>query len=478
VTRNSSAIWFFVLSTSLLLIVGCGGNSSTTATTPQSNPVPAVAALSPSAGTAGSPPQTLTINGTNFISTSTVTYNGTAHTATFVSSTQLTIVLSGSDQAKVGSFPVVVSNPTPGGGASNSVSFAVQSPVIVSDEVNNRVLIYDVPFSSDQNAQVVLGQANLTTAVQAMTAAGMNGPTATAVDGSGNLYVCDSGNNRVLQFQPPFTNGMNASLAIGQANLTSNASATTQKGLNSPNGLTFDNSGNLWVVDFGNNRVLEYEPPFTTNMNATVVIGQADFTSSATATTSTGFFLPSSDAFDTSGDLWVVDSANNRVLEFKTPLTTGMAASLVIGQPDFTSSGSANPPTAGSLNFPLGGITFDGTGNLWIGDTSNNRILEFKPTFSTGMNASMVLGQATFITAVATSTQSGLSSPFGVGFDTSGNLWAADGGNNRTLMYSPAFSAGQNATLVLGQPNFSAHGAANPPTASSENQPLGVTATF
>ena len=55
--------------------------------------------------------------GTGFISTSTVTYNGVAHTATFVSSTQLTIMLSASDQATAGSYPVVVTNPAPGGGA-------------------------------------------------------------------------------------------------------------------------------------------------------------------------------------------------------------------------------------------------------------------------------------------------------------------------------------------------------------------------
>jgi hypothetical protein len=90
------------------------------------NPAPTITSLSPSSAFAGAAAQTLTINGTNFVSTSTVTYNGAPHTATFVNSTQLTISLSASDQATGGAYPVVVTNPAPGGGASSPVNFTVQ----------------------------------------------------------------------------------------------------------------------------------------------------------------------------------------------------------------------------------------------------------------------------------------------------------------------------------------------------------------
>jgi len=78
--------------------------------------------------TAGAGAQTLTINGTGFLSSSTVTYNGVATTATYVSASQLTIPLTASDQAAAGNYPVVVTNPAPGGGASNSVNFTVNNP--------------------------------------------------------------------------------------------------------------------------------------------------------------------------------------------------------------------------------------------------------------------------------------------------------------------------------------------------------------
>ena len=114
-----------------------GGGSSKSATFTVNNPAPTISSLSPTSATAGAAAQTLTINGTDFVSISSVTYNGVAHTAKLSSSTQLTITLSASDQATAGTYPVVVTNPAPGGGASNAVNFTVSSannpvPVISS----------------------------------------------------------------------------------------------------------------------------------------------------------------------------------------------------------------------------------------------------------------------------------------------------------------------------------------------------------
>ncbi len=119
-----------------LILGGCGGGSSnngggstpTNPTTTPSNPTPTVSSLSPASATAGAAAQTLTITGTNFVSSSTVTYKGTAHTATFGSATSLTIPLTAADQAAAGTYPVVVTNPSPGGGSSTAVNFTVNNP--------------------------------------------------------------------------------------------------------------------------------------------------------------------------------------------------------------------------------------------------------------------------------------------------------------------------------------------------------------
>jgi uncharacterized repeat protein (TIGR03803 family) len=100
---------------------------SFTVTASAGNPVPTIAGLNPSSLAAGAVPQTLTINGTGFLDSSTVTFNGISHAATFVNASQLTISLTSADLATVGAYPVVVTNPAPGGGPSSPANFTVTS---------------------------------------------------------------------------------------------------------------------------------------------------------------------------------------------------------------------------------------------------------------------------------------------------------------------------------------------------------------
>jgi hypothetical protein len=107
-----------------------GGGSSVafSFTVSATNPVPTVISLSPASLTAGATAQTLTITGTGFLSGSTVTYNGLSHAASFVDSNHLKITLTTTDLSTAGTYPVVVTNPSPGGGASNPRSFVVTHP--------------------------------------------------------------------------------------------------------------------------------------------------------------------------------------------------------------------------------------------------------------------------------------------------------------------------------------------------------------
>jgi hypothetical protein len=110
-------------------VVGCGGGSSGSSSAPPSNPVPSISSLSPSSATAGAAAFTLTVNGSNLISTSTVQWNGSNLTTTFVSATQLTATITAMDVAAAGNANVTVVNPTPGGGTSGAASFGINNPV-------------------------------------------------------------------------------------------------------------------------------------------------------------------------------------------------------------------------------------------------------------------------------------------------------------------------------------------------------------
>jgi sugar lactone lactonase YvrE len=307
------------------------------------------------------------------------------------------------------------------------------------------------PFSNDQDAALVVGQPDFNTTSAGLNQHKLDGPTGGSFDKFGNLWVADEDNNRVLEFIPPFSNGMNASVVLGQPDFVSNASHTTQSGLNTPQGVAFDGSGNLWVAEFFNNRVVEFVPPFSNGMNASLVLGQTDFTSSSPATSQSGFLEPDAVSFDKSGNLWVAEFDNNRVLEFKPPFSNGMNASVVLGQADFTSAVAATTQTG--LNKPSG-LAADAAGNLFVADLFNRRVVEFVPPFSSGMAATLVLGQANFTSNASAVSQTGLEGPEQMGFDSSGNLFVSDPDASRVLEYAPPFSNGMAASLVLGQPDF------------------------
>lgn len=92
------------------------------------NPTPTVAALGPNAAFAGDAGFTLIVTGTNFLASSTVQWNGSARTTTFVSNTSLQAAITTADIANVGTATVTVANPAPGGGTSNGLPFTIKVP--------------------------------------------------------------------------------------------------------------------------------------------------------------------------------------------------------------------------------------------------------------------------------------------------------------------------------------------------------------
>jgi serine/threonine-protein kinase len=200
-------------------------------------------------------------------------------------------------------------------------------------------------------------------------------PAGVAVDTAGNLYVTDFGNNRVLK------------LAAG----SSTQSVLPFTGLNQPFGVAVDSAGNLYVADNRNNRVLEL----------------AAGSSTPTVLPFTGLSGPAGVAVDAVGNLYVGDAIDHRVVK----LAAGSAT-----QTDLPFTG---------LNAPFG-VAVDTAGNLYVTDYRNNQVLKL---------------------AAGSSTQTVLPFPgsWGVAVDSAGNLYVADGGDNRVLK----LAAGSNTQTVL-----------------------------
>ena len=92
------------------------------------NPVPALTSLAPTSTPAGGAAFTLTVNGSNFVATSQVRWNGAARTTTFVNAGQVTAAIPASDIVTPGSAQVTVVTPAPGGGTSNVLTFTISAP--------------------------------------------------------------------------------------------------------------------------------------------------------------------------------------------------------------------------------------------------------------------------------------------------------------------------------------------------------------
>ena len=421
--------------------------------------------------------------------------------------------------------------------------------VYVADTNNNRVLEYNDPLGSGSpnvsGANVVFGQGSSGTNFGANTCADGSAyenppptstalcqPTGVAIDKSDNLYVADRQNSRVLEYKTPLASSppnVTANLVFGQGSsgtsFGTNTCAEAQYGtpppsataLCFPTDVAVDESGNVYIADYTNSRVLEYNDPLGSsppNVTANLVFGQgssgSDFIDNSCTglppnseshrfqSSATGLCFPQGLTVDGAGDLWVADTANNRLLEFITPLTTDVTADLVLGQYDFTHNRWNRTKAQGLDNFdapglgPPIGTAVDPLNHLYVADFSNSRVLGWRNagSLATGQPADLVIGQPDFksfnVNQGADTPAAGtLSRPGAVGVDGAGNLYVADYGNNRVLEYTAPFSAcgsfpcvGGPANIVFGidatGKNFTTAGACSTPTATDLCQPYGI----
>jgi sugar lactone lactonase YvrE len=332
--------------------------------------------------------------------------------------------------------------------------------IYVADYDNNRVLYFPYDSSTHRastTAAAVYGQGasgtGFATNASGASATGMYEPRGVAVDGSGGIYVADLGNNRVLYFPYDSSTGRastTATTVYGQGpsgtSFTTNAYGAGATSMYEPWGVAVDGSGGLYVAEYWNNRVLYF--PYDSSMGragttATTVYGQPDFTSRRHGTSATNMFGPMGVAVDGSGNLYVADSDNNRVLYFPYDSGTGHASTTVTtvyGQGASGISFATNAPgtSATSLYFPQD-VAVDGSGDLYVADSFNSRVLYFSYDGSThraSTIAAAVYGQPDFTSSGYSSSATSMDLPVGVAVDGSGGLYVADANNNRLLYFA------------------------------------------
>jgi len=349
-----------------------------------------------------------------------------------------------------------VSGTANAGGTTNQSGFNTPTSIVidsasgklfVSDTANNRILRFAsaAAFSSGAAAEAVIGQTDFTTgSATSASSSTLSGPTGITLDSAGNLWVADTTYNRVLCFPSAVTvtsGTATASLVLGQPDFTTTTAGVNQYTMTGPRSVAVDDTGTLYVLDSGANRILTYANAASLSNGAFAngCFGQSNFLASTTGTTASTFGAsPKALSIDADGDLWVSDTANNRVLCFESAASIsnlGPNADIVLGQADFNSGG--NGTSQNSFKSP-NGLTFDILGRLYVADTGNNRVLVFDQplTLSYQANASFVLGQQTFNTGASGLSASAFNTPTSANYLSAGYIWVVDQGNHRALSFA------------------------------------------
>jgi RHS repeat-associated protein len=356
--------------------------------------------------------------------------------------------------------------------------------------------------------------------------AALDVPDGVATDAQGNVYVADSANNRIeeiaasshTQWGISMTRGdvyTVAGFADGVYGSSGNGVVATDAYLESPEAVAVDSSGNLYIADAGNNRIVEVPAAsgtqrgisMTANRIYTIAgssTGNAGNSGDGGVATSALLDLPDGIAVDAAGDVYVSDYENSQVREIAGNSGTQWGTISMTANDIYTiagnlsgtagDSGDGGRATSAYLSVPVG-VALDGAGNLYIADAGNNRIQEIAASTGPHWGQSMTADDIYTIAGSATgaaghsgdgqaATSALLYLPSYIAVDSSGNLYIADTQNNRIqeiaaqngVQWSQNMQAGYIYTVAGSASGTNGYsGDAGPATAALLDYPFGIT---
>ena len=342
-------------------------------------------------------------------------------------------------------------------------------------------------------------------------AAQLSSPQSVALDDAGDIIIADTGNNAIRLVAAGNGGGLTEGYiytvaGVGRtAGFSGDGGAATSAELSSPEGVAVDGSGNLVISDFGNERVRVIAATTGTfygiSMNAGDIYtiagnGFAGYSGDGGAATQAEMRYPSAVAVDSYGNYVIAEpydsairvTANSTGTFYGVAMTAGDVYTVAgDGAPGY--SGDGGPATEAALDLPFG-VGMDGSGNIIIADTGNQRLRVIAKSTGTFYGQAMTAGDIYTIAGDGTiggsgdggpATSADFHAPWAVTVDGSGNVVVADVGNNAVRVvaeatgtfYGQAMTAGDIYTIAgNGTEGYAGDGGA---AASAElDSPAGV----
>jgi uncharacterized protein (TIGR03437 family) len=284
--------------------------------------------------------------------------------------------------------------------------------------------------------------------------ASLNGPIAVATDLARNVYISDSNNNRIRKVS---AGTITTVAGNGNVGFSGDGGPATSASLNGIVGVAVDPAGNLYIVDTNNNRIRK-----VSNGTITTVAGNgvSGFSGDGGLATSASLSSPTGAAIDLAGNLYIADGSN-RIRK----ISPGGTIMTVAGNGNLGFSGDGGIATSASLGAPTG-VAVDSAGNLYIADNFNERIRKVSNGVITTVAGSGVPG---YSGDGGPATSASLNLPYGVTVDSADNFFITESNNSRIRRVS-----GGTITTVAGNGHQGFAGDGGPATSASLNFPYGV----
>jgi uncharacterized protein (TIGR03437 family) len=313
-----------------------------------------------------------------------------------------------------------------GGDGGAATSAGIGAPAAVAADANGNLYLADYTFGvvrrvfSDGTITTVAGTGvpGYSGDNGSATSAQLRGPVALAVAGDGTIYIADFLNSRVRAVNSSGT--IRTVAGTGVAGYSGDGGLATSAQFNAPSGLSLDENGNLYIADSGNHRVRKVTPGGVVTTVAGT--GTQGFSGDGSLATSANLDTPMGVLADAAGNLYIADSANNRI---RLVDANGAVRTIAGSNPDET---EGMPATWLTLDAPSG-VAVDSSGAIYVADWYNHRVRKVTPD---GLVRTVAgTGVAGFSGDGGEAKSAQLYFPFAVALDGSGNVYISDQGNNR-----------------------------------------------